>query len=77
METKVGRLKTNAKGKIEFTRKELREYSLEIVNEAIMKSMLACCGYLMDEMRVELIADGMHLPPELLKLCSIFLISWL
>ena len=26
------------------------------------------CGYLMDEMRVELIADGMHLPPELLKL---------
>lgn len=26
------------------------------------------CGYLMDEMRVELIADGMHLPPELLRL---------
>ena len=26
------------------------------------------CGYLMDEMRIELIADGMHLPPELLKL---------
>jgi len=49
METKVGKLKTNANGKIEFTRKELREYSLAIVNEAIMKSMLACCGYLMDE----------------------------
>lgn len=26
------------------------------------------CGYLMDEMRIELIADGMHLPPELLRL---------
>ncbi|MBQ4089803.1 MAG: N-acetylglucosamine-6-phosphate deacetylase [Clostridia bacterium] len=26
------------------------------------------CGYLMDEMRIELIADGMHLPPELLQL---------
>ena len=26
------------------------------------------CGYLMDEMHIEIIADGMHLPPELLKL---------
>ncbi len=26
------------------------------------------CGYLMDDMHVELIADGMHLPPELLRL---------
>ena len=26
------------------------------------------CGYLMDEMNIELIADGMHLPPELLRL---------
>lgn len=26
------------------------------------------CGYLMDGMNIELIADGMHLPPELLRL---------
>lgn len=26
------------------------------------------CGYLMDELHIELIADGMHLPPELLRL---------
>ena len=26
------------------------------------------CGYLMDEIHIELIADGMHLPPELLQL---------
>lgn len=26
------------------------------------------CGYLFDELNIEIIADGMHLPPELLKL---------
>lgn len=26
------------------------------------------CGYLFDDIRIELIADGMHLPPELLRL---------
>lgn len=45
----IGKLKTNARGNIEFTRKELRTWADLLIHESIMKAMLCCTGYLMDE----------------------------
>ena len=46
---KIGRYKTNERGNIEFTRKELREFVYEVSQESIMKAMLCLCAYIMDE----------------------------
>ena len=46
---RVGKIKTNAKGNLEFTRSEFRDYIKGVADEAIMKTMLCVCGFLMDE----------------------------
>ena len=46
---KIGKLKTNAKGKIEFTRRELRDYMHWRIKDTMMLTLLAAIAWLMEE----------------------------
>lgn len=47
--TPVGRMKTGPDGKIHLSRKELRQRDIDVTELAIGQTMLAVCGYIMDE----------------------------
>lgn len=47
--TPVGRMKTGLDGKIHLSRKELRQRDIDVTELAIGQTMLAVCGYIMDE----------------------------
>lgn len=49
IKVKLGKLKTNAKGNIEMTRKELREYMQPHTDYAIMITLLSCISWLMED----------------------------
>lgn len=46
---KLGRLKTNAKGNIEMSRKDFREFLKPYVKEIGMVTLLSCVAWLMEE----------------------------
>lgn len=46
---KIGQLKTNAKGRIEFTRKELREYMTWNRRDMMMVTLLSAIAWLMED----------------------------
>lgn len=46
---KIGKLKTNAKGKVEMTRKEYRELQQNHTDYAVMITLLSCIAWLMEE----------------------------
>ena len=49
IDVKAGQLKTNAQGKIEMTRKELRDFMNSYGEEAVMVTLLSTIAWLMEE----------------------------
>lgn len=52
-DVKTGQLKTNANGKVEMTRKELRDFMNPYGADAVMTTLLACIAWLMEEPEFE------------------------
>ena len=46
---KFGKLKTNANGKVEMTRKEFREFQQKHTDYTVMVTLLSCIAWLMED----------------------------
>lgn len=45
----VGKMPVDEQGYVKMNRQQMRAWGKELVEEAVMKTMLACAGYLMEE----------------------------